>query len=335
MGMGGGSSSTSKKNENLTPQQLARLFVLKCLSAAIATSTAEVVTIPIDTAKVRLQIQGQMTFPKGYVPYKGLSNTLLRIGKEEGLRGLFKGASAGVMRQCFYGTTRLALYEPVRNFYIKQADRVFGDGNSNNSNSDSSSPFESSFAIKVIAGLTTGAIGICVGQPADVIKIRFQAEGRLPPGVEPRYKNLRTAIRTIPREDGITGLWRGLGPNILRNSVINAAELATYDQIKHAILSSGLMDDSYLCHFTSGFMAGFCAVIVGSPVDVVKTRIMNKPVDKQGKLLYRSAPQAFGKILAQEGPLAFYKGFVPNFMRIGTWNIVMFLAYEQVKKVLL
>jgi len=33
-------------------------------------------------------------------------------------------------------------------------------------------------------------------------------------------------------KDGIKGLWVGCGPNIVRNSVINAAELAAYDQFK-------------------------------------------------------------------------------------------------------
>jgi solute carrier family 25 uncoupling protein 8/9 len=29
---------------------------------------------------------------------------------------------------------------------------------------------------------------------------------------------------------------------------------------------------------------------------------------------------------------AFYKGFIPNFGRLGSWNVVMFLTLEQVKK---
>lgn len=28
--------------------------------------------------------------------------------------------------------------------------------------------------------------------------------------------------------------------------------------------------------------------------------------------------------------MAFYKGFLPNFTRLGTWNVVMFLTLEQV-----
>lgn len=31
-----------------------------------------------------------------------------------------------------------------------------------------------------------------------------------------------------------------------------------------------------------------------------------------------------------QGPLAFYKGFIPNFARLGSWNVIMFLTLEQV-----
>lgn len=41
------------------------------------------------------------------------------------------------------------------------------------------------------------------------------------------------------REEGMLGLWKGLGPNIARNAIINAAELASYDQIKVSLLATG------------------------------------------------------------------------------------------------
>lgn len=41
------------------------------------------------------------------------------------------------------------------------------------------------------------------------------------------------------REEGMAGLWKGLGPNIARNAIINAAELASYDQIKVSLLETG------------------------------------------------------------------------------------------------
>ena len=74
----------------------------------------------------------------------------------------------------------------------------------------------------------------------------------------------------------MAGLWKGLGPNIARNAIINAAELASYDQIKQSLLASGLFQDNIVTHIASGLGAGFFAVCVGSPVDVVKSRIMGE-----------------------------------------------------------
>jgi solute carrier family 25 uncoupling protein 8/9 len=75
-------------------------------------------------------------------------------------------------------------------------------------------------------------------------------------------------------------------------------------------------------------MAGFVAVIVGSPVDVMKTRIMNAAPGSQ----YNGILDCFTRTLSQEGPLAFYSGFYANFLRIVSWNIVMFIALEQIKQ---
>jgi solute carrier family 25 uncoupling protein 8/9 len=128
-------------------------------------------------------------------------------------------------------------------------------------------------------------------------------------------------------EEGLKGLWTGVGPNIARNAIINACELATYDQVKTTVLKNNMMKDGLGCHFFCGFSAGFVAVCIGSPVDVMKTRIMNAPPGQK----YEGVLDCFAKTLKQEGPLAFYAGFQANFLRIVSWNIVMFIALEQIK----
>ncbi len=65
---------------------------------------------------------------------------------------------------------------------------------------------------------------------------------------------------------------------------------------------------------------------VGSPVDVVKSRVMG---DKTGA--FSGVLDCFVKTAKQDGLSAFYKGFLPNFGRLGSWNVVMFLTLEQVK----
>lgn len=36
-------------------------------------------------------------------------------------------------------------------------------------------------------------------------------------------------------QEGLGALWTGLGPNIARNAIVNAAELASYDQVKQVL----------------------------------------------------------------------------------------------------
>lgn len=70
-------------------------------------------------------------------------------------------------------------------------------------------------------------------------------------------------------------------------------------------------------------MAGITACIVGSPVDVLKTRVMNAPSG-----MYSNPLDCVYKTLMNEGPKAFYKGFIPNACRLAGWNCVMFLTLE-------
>lgn len=195
-------------------------FVGRFASSAIAACFAELCTIPLDTAKVRLQLQKKAVIgdtaaaPK----YKGMLGTVATIAREEGLAALWKGIIPGLHRQCLYGGLRIGLYEPVKSFFV--GDDFVGD-----------IPFSN----KILAGLTTGAIAIAVANPTDLVKVRLQAEGKLPSGVPRRYSGALNAYYTIVGQEGLGALWTGLVPNIARNAIINAAELASYDQVKQII----------------------------------------------------------------------------------------------------
>ena len=214
----------------------------------------------------------------------------------------------GVHRQCLFGGLRIGLYDPVKEFYVGK-DHVG----------------EVPLHLKIAAGLTTGAVGIAIANPTDFVKVRLQAQGR--PGVPIKYTNgALAAYGQIVREEGVLALWGGVGANMTRNAVINAAELASYDQIKEILIGSGLFQDDVKCHIASGLGAGFVACCVGSPVDVVKSRVMG---DTQG--MYKGTLDCFMKTLSTDGPMAFYKGFGPNFARLGSWNVARFLTLEQIK----
>ncbi|KAJ0791746.1 putative mitochondrial carrier domain superfamily [Helianthus annuus] len=307
-------------------------FVGTFASSAFAACFAEICTIPLDTAKVRLQLQkkGIAGDGMGLPKYRGMLGTVATIAREEGLASLWKGIVPGLHRQCLYGGLRIGLYDPIKNLYV--GENFVGDV---------------PLTTKILAGLTTGeiisynkvsvlvqvyqsckadnqcALAIAVANPTDLVKVRLQAEGKLPAGVPRRYSGALNAYSTIVRQEGVRALWTGIGPNVARNAIINAAELASYDQVKQTILKIPGFTDNVLTHLLSGLGAGFFAVCIGSPVDVVKSRMMGDPS-------YTSTIDCFVKTLRNDGPLAFYKGFIPNFGRLGSWNVIMFLTLEQV-----
>lgn len=79
-------------------------------------------TLPLDTAKVRLQLQKKTAAAGvdgvGFPKYGGLLGTMATIAREEGLSALWKGLIPGLQRQCLYGGLRIGLYSPVSLLYV-------------------------------------------------------------------------------------------------------------------------------------------------------------------------------------------------------------------------
>lgn len=282
---------------------------VKFFGAGTAACIADLVTFPLDTAKVRLQLQGESKKVEGanVTKYRGVFGTISTMVRTEGPRSLYSGLVAGLQRQMSFASVRIGLYDSMKQFYTRGTESA-------------------GILTRLMAGCTTGAMAVAFAQPTDVVKVRFQAEGRMADGGR-RYNGTMDAYRSIARNEGMRGLWKGCMPNITRNAIVNCAELVTYDMIKELILKYDLMTDNLPCHFTAAFGAGFCTTVVASPVDVVKTRFMNS-----GAGQYNSAINCAIIMVKNEGAKAFYKGFMPSFLRLGSWNIVMFVTYEQIKR---
>lgn len=209
---------------------------VKLLTAGTAACWADFITFPLDTAKVRLQVQGEQparTAPltqtaataRGasafqafklnpsaiqaipgaqHVQYRGLVGTITTITRQEGFRTLYNGLSAGLQRQMCFSSIRLGLYDTVKEFY----GSIFKEN-------------EAGLQImtRICAGLTTGGLAVALAHPTDVVKVRFQAASRS--NSNRRYTSTLQAYRTIHREEGVRGLWKGAIPNIGRNAIVN------------------------------------------------------------------------------------------------------------------
>merc|ERR1719181_2707673 len=111
--------------------------------------------------------------------------------------------------------------------------------------------------------------------------------------------------------------------------ILNATKMACYDTCKQMMKKSGIPDGIPL-QFMSAFTAGFFMTCTVSPFDIIRTRLMNQPADAK---IYNGFVDCFGKILKNEGPLGFYKGFIPIWSRFAPTTCLQLIIYEQLRKV--
>ncbi|ELR23554.1 carrier superfamily protein [Acanthamoeba castellanii str. Neff] len=280
---------------------------------------------PIEVIKTRLQLQGELQEEKAKSglsriygkerKYKGFMHGGVQILRDEGIAGLYKGIVPAALRECSYAAIRLALYDPIKTLLGEnRADGV----------KDGGLPFWK----KLVAGATAGSIGAAIATPTDVLKVRMQAEGARD---KPRYKNTLEGFVTIARTEGIRGLYKGVVPTTQRACILSAAMMSSYDHSKHFILQKGwIKHDNLYAHICAGMMAGFSMAVVSTPIDVVKTRIMNRSAG--GPAPYRGMFDCLVKTAQAEGVLGLYKGFVPTFLRLGPHTILAFTIYEELRK---
>ncbi|KAK2374187.1 mitochondrial uncoupling protein [Trifolium repens] len=317
------------------------------VEGGIASIIAGCSTHPLDLIKVRMQLQGENAAPKPNpvqvlrpalafgqtgtatsihvaaaqtaVPQArvGLVSVGVRLVQQEGVKALFSGVSATMLRQTLYSTTRMGLYDILKN---KWTDREAGG--------------TMPLARKIEAGLIAGGVGAAIGNPADVAMVRMQADGRLPVAQRRNYKSVVDAITRMAKQEGVTSLWRGSSLTVNRAMLVTASQLASYDQFKEMILEKGVMKDGLGTHVTASFAAGFVAAVASNPVDVIKTRVMNMKVEAGKEPPYAGALDCAMKTVRAEGPLALYKGFIPTISRQGPFTVVLFVTLEQVRKVM-
>jgi len=214
------------------------------------------------------------------------------------------------LRQATYTSARIGLYLILK-------ERVTG--------TDGSFPLWK----KIGVGMLAGAGGAIAGNPADVIMVRMQADGKLPVEQRRNYKHAIDGLIRIIKEEGVFTLWKASGPNMQRAMFMTAGQLASYDQAKQMLLQSGYFQDDMITYTLGSFIAAFIAAAITSPLDVIKTKMMNMRNNE-----FLSNADCYKKTFQAGGVGAFYKGFIPYYLRLGPHTIITMLAFEQIAKLL-
>lgn len=189
---------------------------------------------------------------------------------------------------------------------------------------------------ELIAGCSGGVISTLVLHPLDLLKIRFAVDdGKL--AKRPTYNGIFDGFRSIYRQEGLLGYYKGVQPNLIGAGVSWGLYFLFYNTIKTEMQGGDTkMQLSWGKYLFASSGAGLMVLCLTNPIWVVKTRLVlqygTEPIAITGKddKRYKGMADALVRIAKVEGWRGLYKGFVP-----GVWGVshgaIQFTLYEKFK----
>lgn len=166
-----------------------------------ARSISGLTMLPFTVVKTR--------FESGQFQYRSVAQALVTIYRLEGLKGLFSGLSATLLRDAPFSGIYLMFYTQTKKFA--------------KSKTDSQSPF-----VFFACGIVAGGFASVVTQPADVVKTHMQL-------YPDRFNKVHTVVRHVYERDGAAGFMRGIIPRTLRRTLMAAMAWTVYEQMMKSL----------------------------------------------------------------------------------------------------
>lgn len=293
-------------------------LALKMIIAAFSGMGAATVCHPLDVIRVQMQTEGAQ--------FNSALDCAKSIWKDSD-SSLYAGIGAAFLRQWLYGSCRIGIYA----FLLENAQ---------NANLAAGLP-KNAIPIqqKLLMGVTSGGIGSLVGCPAEVALVRMSADSKLPVAERRNYNNVGDCISRIVREEGVMNLWRGARVTVLRAMVLSACVMGMTSEMKLQLTKAGIFgDDGQLFHglpllLVASIISSFVANVFSNPFDVVKSRTQNQRIEKDGSSKYNGMIDTFMKILADEGVLKLWAGFVPAFIKLAPFTVISLILTDKITQI--
>ncbi|EXC18087.1 hypothetical protein L484_014487 [Morus notabilis] len=182
-------------------------------SAAYGGAIISFILCPSELVKCRMQVQGTDSTVPLSSRYSGPLDCAVKTVKSEGVKGIFCGGFATLLRESLGNAVFFSVYEYTRYHMHSQLKSASSDRSN---------------LVDVGVGIMSGGLGgiafWSVVLPLDVAKTIIQTA--------PDKNSLRNPFRilnSIYKRDGIKGCYTGLGPTILRAFPANAAAIVTWE----------------------------------------------------------------------------------------------------------
>lgn len=291
-------------------------FGLFALAGSLGCAGTHSAVIPLDVVKTRMQ-----TSPG---KYDSLQDGFGTIWKDEGLGGLFLGASPTLLGYLYYGATVYPGFEFFRRLFEFQLGAA------------TAASFNGPLVICAGACATVAAcFGVC---PAEVVRIRMVSK----PEQYGNGNDIGGALAAISAEAEAAStplvqlLYSGFRPLVVRQVIFGAIKFFTFDTCVDSILDSFpfLSEQRWTqlsVSLLAGLVAGVTSSLISQPADTVLSR-MNRGAAESSE-----APQLLDTVRAiwnEYGPPGFFLGAGARCVWSGSIIAGQFFFYDLARQLL-
>ncbi|KAL2500538.1 putative envelope ADP [Forsythia ovata] len=268
-------------------------------AGAVAGAAAKTVTAPLDRIKLLMQTHGIRAGQEGAKKAIGFIEAFALIGKEEGIKGYWKGNLPQVIRIIPYSAVQLFAYETYKKLFRGK------DG-------------DLSVIGRLAAGACAGMTSTFVTYPLDVLRLRL--------AVEPGYKTMTEVALSMLREEGVASFYNGLGPSLIGIAPYIAVNFCVFDLVKKALPEK--YQNRTETSMATALISATIATLTCYPLDTVRRQMQMRGTP------YRTILDAFPGIVARDGWLGLYRGFVPNALKTLPNSSIRLTTFDSVKRLI-
>ncbi|KAH8731251.1 mitochondrial carrier domain-containing protein [Phaeosphaeriaceae sp. PMI808] len=328
-------------------------YLLKSLIAGgIAGCAAKTVVGPLDRVKILFQTRNPQ-FAKYTGSWSGFPTAMYDIYASTGVRGLFKGHSATLLRIFPYAGIKFLAYEQIRARVIKNKS-------------------EETVGRRFVSGSLAGMVSVFCTYPLEVIRVRLAFETRAehtsslltiirkiyaetPPPIAHKPSGLVTTAATqvvekVTPRSGLPNFFRGFIPTLLGMVPYAGASFLVHDTMSdfmrypllapYTTLPNTSREEStvsthkpaqlkYWAELSTGGIAGFVSQTVSYPLEVIRRRMQVGGVVGDGHRL--SMAEVTKRIYLEGGWRGFFVGLTIGYVKVVPLAATSFYVYERGK----
>ncbi|KAA0188459.1 Solute carrier family 25 member 23a [Fasciolopsis buskii] len=193
-------------------------LLAKFIAGSLAGSTAQTIIYPLEVMKTRMCLRKTGQFSSVW-------DCARAVYRENGFLAFYRGYFVNLLGIVPYAGIELALYERCKSAYVHR----FMAKDIDNCSGEAMNVHPPTFVIPILAGVSS-TCGIIATYPANLVRAKLQAAYWSQ--TTQQKITAMNLLRTIWHEDGISGLYRGLGTNLAKVLPAVGISLASYEALR-------------------------------------------------------------------------------------------------------